>query len=369
VRAFPPLVLVLTVCPGCGTDLGMLQAAATTDVVFVGDFETGDLTGFNTSGNSPTVTTKPVHTGKYAMKTFLDRDASKVPYRTEVVPKNQTVLVGDECWYGVSILLPSDYVPDSIWEIVVQWHGRPDFDLGEDWRNPVMALYTTSGKWGMVNRWDAKPNTFQSGTKQYDGTKHWDFGPYTKQKWTDWIFHAKWSFKSGGLLEVWKDGKQVVKRAGPNAFNDAKGPYLKLGLYKGWKDPTVKGQVTKRTLFHDEVRIAKGPKATYNDVAPTKLMAPDAAKPSGLDAAGSDSAADLSPTIESTPVDDGSAADAVKSDSGSEADGFSTTNDVGADASRGEDGCSFSGSTGNPPGAPMLALSLLLLAAILRLRS
>jgi hypothetical protein len=235
-------------------------------LIFKGDFESGDLKGWRASGNPPTVCRSPTRAGKYAMKTSLDRHKDKVAYRTEVSgPGSQ---VGKEYWYGFSIFLPDDYVPDKVWEIVAQWHGVPDFKIGEDWRNPVMALSTTGGKWGLVSRWDAKPNTFENGKRRYGGTKNHDLGPYRKGAWTDWVVHVKWSYRSDGLLQVWKDGKKVVEQKGPNAFNDKKGPYFKMGLYKGWKNPKNRSDaVTKRVLYHDEFRMA-GADARYEDVAP-----------------------------------------------------------------------------------------------------
>lgn len=68
------------------------------------------------------------------MRTSLDRLSDEVSYRTEVSDhaRRPQVQIGGEYWYGFSIYLPEDYVADAIWEIVAQWHGRPDFDLGED---------------------------------------------------------------------------------------------------------------------------------------------------------------------------------------------------------------------------------------------
>jgi len=235
-------------------------------VTFIGDFETGDLKGWHTSGNAPKITNSPVRAGKYAMKTSLNRHKDKVAYRTEVSGPGSNV--GKEYWYGFSIFLPDDYTVDSIWEIVAQWHGVPDFDKGEDWRNPVMALSTNGGKWGLVTRWDAKVNTFESGKKKYGGTRNYDLGKYRKDKWTDWVVHVNWSYKANGLLEVWRDGKKVVTQKGPNAFNDKKGPYFKMGLYKGWKDPSRDSdKVSTRLLYHDEFRMA-GAGGQYEDVAP-----------------------------------------------------------------------------------------------------
>ena len=235
-------------------------------LTFTGDFETGDLKGWRISGNAPGITTSPRRAGKYAMKTSLDRHKDKVAYRTEVSGPGSEV--GKEYWYGFSIFLPGDYAADNIWEIVAQWHGVPDFKIGEDWRNPVMALSTDGGKWGLLTRWDAKANTFEGGKRTYGGTKRYDLGPYRKERWTDWVVHVKWSYRPDGILEVWKNGKRIVEQKGPNAFNDKKGPYFKMGLYKGWKDPRRAGDaLSKRVLYHDEFKMA-GADGSYEDVAP-----------------------------------------------------------------------------------------------------
>jgi len=235
-------------------------------LTFIGDFEKGQLTGWSVSGNAPQVTNRPTRAGRYAMKTLLDRNKDKVPYRTEVSGPGSNV--GKEYWYGFSILLPDDYVPDKVWEIVAQWHGVPDFKIGEDWRNPVMALSTTSGKWDFVSRWDAKENTFEGGKRAYGGTKKYNLGLYRTGVWTGWVVHVKWSYQPDGLLEIWKNGEKVIEQEGPNTFNDKKGPYFKMGLYKGWKTPDRPSDaVSSRILYHDEFRMA-GSGAGYDDVAP-----------------------------------------------------------------------------------------------------
>jgi hypothetical protein len=166
------------------------------------------------------------------------------------------------------VYLPEDYVSDRVWEIVAQWHGVPDFDTGETWRNPVMALFTTGGRWSWVSRWDAKRNTFENGTRGYGGTHTYRLGPYERGAWTDWVVHVKWSYRADGFLEVWRNGRKVIDQDGPNAFNDAHGPFFKMGLYKGWRDPKRRGDaVSRRVLYHDEFRMG-GPEARYEDVAP-----------------------------------------------------------------------------------------------------
>ena len=235
-------------------------------LIFSSDFEDGQIKGWRPAGNSPAVTRDLARRGRYALKTSLDRNKDACPFRTEVTGPESDI--GKEYWYGFSIFLPDDYIPDKIWEIVAQWNCIPDYDVGEKWRNPVLALSTTAGRWSWVTRWDAKRNTFESGKREYGGEHEYDLGPYQRNVWTDWVLHIKWSFKPDGILQVWKNGEKLIDQTGPNAFNDAHGPIFKMGLYKGWSKPETRSDaVTRRTLYHDEFRMA-GPTATYQDVAP-----------------------------------------------------------------------------------------------------
>lgn len=55
-----------------------------------------------------------------------------------------------------------------------------------------------------------------------------------------------------------EDGQLVMSRTGMNTYNDAKGPYLKLGLYKfTWKSKAM--LTSRREFYFDGVNIAKGP--------------------------------------------------------------------------------------------------------------
>jgi hypothetical protein len=235
-------------------------------LLFISDFEGQDLKGWRVSGNRCTIAPGPTRAGKFALRSSLDREQDRYPDRTEI--SGPQAELGKEYWYGFSIFLPEDYVPDRVWEIVAQWHAAPDVDIGEKWRNPVLALSTTAGRWSLVNRWDAKRNTFQSGKREYGGTREYDLGPYRTGVWTDWVVHVKWSYKPDGFLQVWRDGHRVVDQNGPNAFNDATGPFFKMGLYKGWAGVRKRdGGVRRRVIYHDEFRMG-GAEATYEDVAP-----------------------------------------------------------------------------------------------------
>jgi hypothetical protein len=139
------------------------------------------------------------------------------------------------------------------------------------------------GRWYVSGKWSAKalnPN------HDYDGEFVKDLGPYETGKWTDWVFRVKWSYLNDGIVEVWKDGKKVVSRIDmPIGFNDQKGPFFKMGIYKGqWEKEPADGStldaVSYRVIYHDEFRMADG-RGSYAAVAPGGETAIPAA-PSGL---------------------------------------------------------------------------------------
>ncbi|MBX5460390.1 MAG: heparin lyase I family protein [Steroidobacteraceae bacterium] len=239
------------------------------NVLVNSDFESGviDPAFWAVSGNAPTITKDVARSGQYALKTVLDRNNSKVSYRTELTSGGrENVTPGQDYWYGFSVYLPDSYVPDNIWEIVAQWHSTPDNKAEEDNHlNPPLSLHTGNGNWEISTIWDTAPITDK---KHYAGKKKYPLGKYETGKWTDWVFHIKWSPNPDGLLQVWKDGKKVVDVTGPIGYNDQRGPYFKMGLYKGWKNRNgPAGAVTTRTLYHDEFKFA-GPGGRYEDVAP-----------------------------------------------------------------------------------------------------
>lgn len=241
-------------------------------VVFTDDFESGltDGKGWIISGNAPTISSDMVRDGKYAMKTFLDRKNSPKSFRTEVSQSAfaKGVEPNTDVWYGFSVGLPKSYVKDNLWEIVAQWHGVPDTSVGEQnyIQNPPLSLQTANGVWTISSIWDSKRLTTKD---TYEGKKGYNLGAYETGRFTDFVFHIKWVPNTNGILQVWKDGKQVVNYHGPIGFNDAQAPYFKMGLYKGWTDRvTPAGIVGTRTLYHDAVKVAVGPSARYEDVAP-----------------------------------------------------------------------------------------------------
>ena len=172
-----------------------------------------------------------------------------------------------ERWYGLSIFAPSNYLADPEPEIVTQWHNEPDFKLGEGWLSPSTSLWVKNGRWVFDIIWDTAKVTIQ---EHWMGRVDYDLGTVKLNAWTDWVFHIKFSYKSEGLVEIYKNGVKVYTRNGPNDFNDAVLPYWKIGLYKWvYKDhePTHH-KYNQRVLFYSQIREGDE-KATFADVTPS----------------------------------------------------------------------------------------------------
>jgi hypothetical protein len=246
-------------------------------MIFSSGFESGaivDQQGWAREGNMAAVTTagEPVREGRYAMKAYLNRLKSSSSYRTELRPLVADPKINEEYWYGFSTYVPAPFVADTQWELIAQWHDTPD--SGEDWRNPILALYMSGDQYQWTSRWDDKALTPKdaSGNFIYGGTNRWRVGSIsaTAGQWQDWVVRIKWRWVNdqAGVLQIWKNGELVVNHNGPNAFNDQRGRYFKFGIYKGWRDRyEPEGIVSERLYFFDSFRMA-GPGGTYSMVAP-----------------------------------------------------------------------------------------------------
>lgn len=193
--------------------------------------------------------------GKYSVRFELNKDDIPVHggKRAELITWREPT-PDAERWYRFSIFLPEEFGIDSVEEIVAQWHEVPDFDLGETWRSPPIALQINKDKWVASVMWASDAvNT----NKTLSGKKSEQLGVIEKGKWVDWIFHIRFSHKDDGVLQIWKDGNQVLDYTGPNYYNDRVGPYFKIGIYKWrWQDVHNKSVVTQRILYFDRVKIS-----------------------------------------------------------------------------------------------------------------
>lgn len=203
---------------------------------------------------------RPRREGQKALKITLNRNDPKVSGNSRAELKLGSVSLGSEYTYRFSTFIPSHYRPDlNSLEIIAQWHGRPDFSKGENWRSPPLALMVVGDNLKLYRRWDAGEVTPRGGGNPgpRGGTETIDLGSVPRNRWVDWEFQIKWHYTSQGRLEVFKDGQLIVTKRGGNTYNDAVAPYFKIGLYKpGWKDK--RSAVTRRELYFDRVAVLPG---------------------------------------------------------------------------------------------------------------
>lgn len=171
-----------------------------------------------------------------------------------------------ESWYSWNVYFPSQdegslvNKADTEPMIVTQWH------LRGGGTHPPMTVAVKDGKWGFSYKWGKDQVDEKS-----NGVK---FGDLPYNKWTYMVVHVKWSTNTGtgneslandGLIEVWKNGKQLLsKKNVPVGFGDSGGkgwPYFKIGIYH------YTGKANgRKVIYFDEIK--HNYKGTYADVAP-----------------------------------------------------------------------------------------------------
>lgn len=161
-----------------------------------------------------------------------------LPYRQrrcELV-KHDWLKIGQPFRLSFSIEPIKLNIDDSEWHIIGQIHSFPD--SGEDWRCPVLSIEVKNGNLRMYNRWDSNhiSRTINDTCAQKGNSikSRLVFKDYRLEQ------HKQYNVAIDGLLSYQKEGwlkvsinNEVVGSVwGYTAFNDKRGPYLKLGIYK-----------------------------------------------------------------------------------------------------------------------------------------
>jgi len=113
------------------------------------------------------------------------------------------------------------------------------------------------------------------------GRVDFDLGAVTKGVWVDFVVHARWSYTSSGVLQVWMNGKQVINRTGPNTYNDQNPQNWKWGAYKSWWLSQRPSSTDKIVIRYDQMRIGDA-RSSYAEVAPQTQLPVQLAAPTNL---------------------------------------------------------------------------------------
>ncbi|HEY8380597.1 MAG TPA: heparin lyase I family protein [Microvirga sp.] len=113
------------------------------------------------------------------------------------------------------------------WLLIGQVHQTED--PGEMGVSPPVAIEMTGDHMRVVAR-----DTTQAMTTTWPNTKTlWtDAAPLQRGQWYDLKLEFKFDPYGAGMLNVWRDGSQVVQYNGPLGYNDKIGPYWKHGVYR-----------------------------------------------------------------------------------------------------------------------------------------
>jgi len=189
-------------------------------------------------------------------KIRTDDPIVKKSKRVEV--KLGTVGLGTTYRYRFDAYLPEDYEVEASSENLAQWHGMPDFALLETWRSPPLKIMTRNGKWILSQKVsDRKVNKSMLGEgKAHHEHTEYDLGPAENGVWVTWEFLIHWSYRDDGRLHVLRDGKEVLRYRGATSYNDWKGPYFKIGMYKpDWTVHPERSRLTMRDVYYDNIFI------------------------------------------------------------------------------------------------------------------
>ena len=202
--------------------------------------------------------------GRMAVRCVVPRTVGT--FRSEIALPHEDGF--QERWYGVRIYVPKDWVfeSDSGGDIVMQWKALTS-EAKQDKAYPPLSIAIKGDRW-VVNRSFGAMDNINHNVEPLDGTVE-------KGRWVSWVIHVKWSLENDGLVQIWKDRKQVIAVKGPNTYSiKSITPYFKTGLYHPqWKrknEDKFNKEVTtlsERVIYTADVKIGNE-HAKFEDVSP-----------------------------------------------------------------------------------------------------
>ncbi|HYP90542.1 MAG TPA: polysaccharide lyase [Polyangiaceae bacterium] len=219
----------------------LLTGRAHAELLFHGDFETGDLKqwGYLLNEDGLSVVSEPVADGTHAGKVQITKDNlwSNGLNRVEVQYKPPAAQVSDgaESFYGYSFNVPEALSAD----------------------NHQVLYWETDSTYQQVMHVAIEGQKMYFATQKPSFTKHWEQdGAATPGKWHRLVMRVKWSADAAtGEVDLWFDGQKVVDAAKAQTYlgNPA---FVQHGILR---QPTID---KVETLYMDDARFG----TTLDDV-------------------------------------------------------------------------------------------------------
>lgn len=216
-------------------------------------FESGTFRGWYREfpdRRSATIVGSPVRRGSYAARFEVAADDETITggLRSEVSELFYKAPYDTDMWYRFSTYIPDDWPDSDARCVIAQWHAWPDLLRGEAWRSPVIAVeYRSESFLIRICHNDERVQHDNARTSNNKTILYNSDARSQKGVWHDFVVHAVFSPAGDGTLRVWIDGEPVVEYLGALGYNDRRGPWFKMGIYR---DPTPEPFV----LYHDDYR-------------------------------------------------------------------------------------------------------------------
>ncbi|OAS88192.1 MULTISPECIES: heparin lyase I family protein [Metabacillus] len=212
------------------------------------DFENAVIDGDNVKSNDLSIpiqhsSTKSINTkvdidrsreGNKSLLFSLPPNDSRSEIRIIDIPNNSTKFI------GFSVFFPKDYKPPTDWNLFAQWwQGSP--------ASPPIAFEITPNSDEFKMRILTRHGQYQHNniTVQYNKT-------IEKDNWIDFMIEMRIDDSGGlnGILNVWKNGKEIVKYNGPLGYPNLNNTTnFRLGLYRY---PFINSSAK---VYFDEIKI------------------------------------------------------------------------------------------------------------------
>lgn len=163
---------------------------------------------------------------------------------------------------------------------------QSNFDKGEAGHSPAFAIEMVGDRMRIVTR---DSSAFLSTPDNTTYTRHYtDTADIQRGAWYDFKISIKLDPFGGGSLDVWRNGVLLSHYEGALGFNDAVGPYLKVGVYRESSPETFAAdfrnvEVTKAVenaaapvITSDGGKASAAISMLENQTAVTKVQAVDA---------------------------------------------------------------------------------------------
>jgi len=151
------------------------------------------------------------------------------------------------------VYMDEDLAPSSSKPLIImQYHSMPDFKAGESWRKPATSLVYQDGKIKYTYRSSSELVTpSEAGKPKYDSEGEIELGTPINRAWNTFKITQRFDFSGKtGMIRVEMNKKAYSVKNISLGFNDAKGPFVKYGIYCPQSYTSE-----KVVLFIDDIRL------------------------------------------------------------------------------------------------------------------